>query len=133
MNLAPKCALTITQDVSGDAQGSVPILLSLLHATQALNQELSKIMLDHTPRIAMNCLTTCQTLPWAARLPDLSPIEHIWDMMGMRLNLLGNVDYLARQLEQIWQEISQTIRVPYHSMPRCVAAYTQARKVATPY
>ncbi|GFW65241.1 hypothetical protein TNCV_395071 [Trichonephila clavipes] len=30
----------INEDMSGDAQGSVSILLSLLHATQALNQEL---------------------------------------------------------------------------------------------
>ncbi|GFW09911.1 hypothetical protein TNCV_4252401 [Trichonephila clavipes] len=32
--------LTILDDVFGDPQGSVPILLSLLHAPQALNQEL---------------------------------------------------------------------------------------------
>ncbi|GFX81127.1 transposable element Tcb2 transposase [Trichonephila clavipes] len=27
-------------------------------------------------------LTACQTLPSTATLPDLSPIEHVWDMMG---------------------------------------------------
>ncbi|GFX15570.1 hypothetical protein TNCV_3304991 [Trichonephila clavipes] len=37
---ASNCALTIIEEVSGDAQDSVPILLSLLHAIQALNQEL---------------------------------------------------------------------------------------------
>ncbi|GFW11461.1 uncharacterized protein TNCV_3809801 [Trichonephila clavipes] len=41
MNLASNCVLTIIEDVSGEAQGSVPILLSLLHAPQALNQQLS--------------------------------------------------------------------------------------------
>ncbi|GFT88077.1 hypothetical protein TNCV_3718621 [Trichonephila clavipes] len=41
----------------------------------------------------------------------------------------GAVDYLAWQLEHIWQEIPQeTIRVLYHSMPRCMAAYIQARE-----
>ncbi|GFU32080.1 transposable element Tcb1 transposase [Trichonephila clavipes] len=51
--------------------------------------------------------------------PDLSPIEHVWDMMGRQLHLPRNVDDLARQLEQIWQEKPQeTIRVVYHSMPR---------------
>ncbi|GFW74020.1 uncharacterized protein TNCV_545441 [Trichonephila clavipes] len=51
---------------------------------------------------------------------DLSPID---DMMGMRLHLPGNVDDLAQQLEQIWQEIpKKTIRVLYHSVPRRVAA-----------
>jgi len=24
-------------------------------------------------------------LPWPPRSPDLSPIEHVWDMMGRRL------------------------------------------------
>ncbi|GFW51781.1 transposable element Tc1 transposase [Trichonephila clavipes] len=31
----------------------------------------------HTVRVAMNCLTACQTLPWSARSPDLSPVEHV--------------------------------------------------------
>ncbi|GFX96114.1 hypothetical protein TNCV_2290041 [Trichonephila clavipes] len=32
-NLASNCVLTIIEDVSGDAQDGVPMLLSLLHAT----------------------------------------------------------------------------------------------------
>ncbi|GFW37831.1 transposable element Tcb2 transposase [Trichonephila clavipes] len=31
-----------------------------------------------------DCLTACQTHPWPARSPDLSTIEHVWDMMGRR-------------------------------------------------
>ncbi|GFV07632.1 transposable element Tc1 transposase [Trichonephila clavipes] len=31
----------------------------------------------HTIRVAMNCLTACQTIPWSARSPDLSPIEYV--------------------------------------------------------
>ncbi|GFX43912.1 transposable element Tcb1 transposase [Trichonephila clavipes] len=59
----------------------------------------------------MNYHTACQTLPWPARSPDLSPIEHALDMMGRRLHLPGNVHDLTLQLEQIWQEILQeTIR-----------------------
>ncbi|GFS87689.1 zinc finger BED domain-containing protein 5 [Trichonephila clavipes] len=66
--------------------------------------------------------------------PDSSPIEHVGDMKGSRLRLPGNADHLAQQLEQIWQEILQeTIRVPYHSMPRRVAAYIEARCGSTPY
>ncbi|GFS57147.1 transposable element Tcb1 transposase [Trichonephila clavipes] len=66
--------------------------------------------------------------------PDLSPIEHVWNMMGRRLHLPGNVDDLVGQLEQIWQEIPQeTIRGVYHSMPRRVAACIQARGRSTPY
>lgn len=88
----------------------------------------------HTARVAMNCLQACQTLPWPARSPDLSPIEHVWDMMGRRLHLPRNVDDLVRQLERIWQEIPQeTIRELYRSMPRRVAACIQARGGSTPY
>ncbi|GFY19000.1 hypothetical protein TNCV_3876881 [Trichonephila clavipes] len=39
-------------------------------------------------RVAIKCLTACQTLPWPARLPDLSSIEHVLDMMKRRLHLL---------------------------------------------
>ncbi|GFV49877.1 transposable element Tc1 transposase [Trichonephila clavipes] len=80
----------------------------------------------------MNYLTACQTLPWPSRLPDLSLIEHVLNMMGRRLHLPGNVDELARQLEKIWQEIPQkTIRGIYHSMPRHMSI--QARGESTPY
>ncbi|GFV34426.1 transposable element Tcb1 transposase [Trichonephila clavipes] len=79
--------------------------------------------IKHTARAAMNCLTACQTLPCPASSSDLSPIEHVWNMTKRRLPLPWNADKLTRQLEQIWQEISQeTIRVLYHSMPRRVAA-----------
>ncbi|GFU38503.1 transposable element Tcb1 transposase [Trichonephila clavipes] len=84
----------------------------------------------------MNCHTAYQTLPWPARSPDLSSIEHVWDMMGRRLHLPGNVDDITQCLEQIWQEIPQeTIRVLYHSMPRLAAACIQSRyfvNVSTP-
>ncbi|GFV62290.1 transposable element Tc1 transposase [Trichonephila clavipes] len=88
----------------------------------------------HTTRVAMSCLTACQTLLWPTRLQDLSLIENLWDMMGRRLHLPENVDDLARKFEQIWQEIPQeTIRVLYHSMPRREAACIQARGGLTPY
>ncbi|GFT84817.1 uncharacterized protein TNCV_2767981 [Trichonephila clavipes] len=65
----------------------------------------------YTTRVAMNCLTANQTLSWLARLPNPSPFEHVWDMMGRLLHPPGNVD---DQGEQIWQEILQeTIRVLY--------------------
>ncbi|GFV14578.1 transposable element Tcb1 transposase [Trichonephila clavipes] len=77
----------------------------------------------------MNCLTACQTLFfWPTSLPDLSPIEHVLNMMGRQLHLPENVDDLALRSEQIWQEIPlETIRVRYHFMPRNMAACTQAR------
>ncbi|GFX28429.1 transposable element Tc1 transposase [Trichonephila clavipes] len=49
----------------------------------------------HTTRVAMNCLTAYQTLPWPAISPNPSPIDHVGDMMGRRLHLSGNVDDLV--------------------------------------
>ncbi|GFX49556.1 hypothetical protein TNCV_4901981 [Trichonephila clavipes] len=60
--------------------------------------------------------------------------QHIWDMMGRQLDLSGNVDDLARQLEQRWQEITQkTIAVLYYSLSSRVAVCIQARGGSTPY
>ncbi|GFW55518.1 transposable element Tcb1 transposase [Trichonephila clavipes] len=70
----------------------------------------------------------CQTLLWSVRSPDLSPIEHVWDMMGTLRHLPDNVNDLTRQLEQIWQEIRQEItRKLHHLMSRRVAACIQLR------
>ncbi|GFS95293.1 hypothetical protein TNCV_2631071 [Trichonephila clavipes] len=55
-------------------------------------------------------------------------------MMRRRKHLPGNVDDLARPLEQIWQKMPyETIRVLYHSMPRNVAVCTPVRYRLTPY
>ncbi|GFX57210.1 transposable element Tcb2 transposase [Trichonephila clavipes] len=37
----------------------------------------------HTERLCQDCLRTVTTLPWPARFPDLSPIENIWDHLGL--------------------------------------------------
>ncbi|GFW06559.1 transposable element Tcb2 transposase [Trichonephila clavipes] len=39
----------------------------------------------HTARVSQDCLRTITTLLSAARSPDSSPIEHIWDHLGRRL------------------------------------------------
>ncbi|GFU12979.1 transposable element Tc1 transposase [Trichonephila clavipes] len=80
----------------------------------------------HMVRVAMNCLTACQTLPWPARSEDVSLTDHAWHMMGRQLHLPRNVDDLVRNLDQIWQEVPQeTIRELYHSMPLRVPACIQ--------
>ncbi|GFV40493.1 transposable element Tcb1 transposase [Trichonephila clavipes] len=82
----------------------------------------------------MNCLTACQTLLWSSRSPDLSSIQHAWDMMGRRLYLPWNIEDLAIHQEQILQAILQeTIRVLYQSMPCRVTAGIQARGGSAPY
>ncbi|GFX97103.1 DUF4817 domain-containing protein [Trichonephila clavipes] len=100
MNPASMCPRTIIEDVSGDSQGSVPIFLSVLHATKGFN----KLLWSGNPSFEDGSFYSSleenlqqiayQTLPWSARSPDPSPIKHVWDMMGRRLHLPGYVDDL---------------------------------------
>ncbi|UYV78683.1 hypothetical protein LAZ67_16002377 [Cordylochernes scorpioides] len=75
-----------------------PVLLPFLSHHPELTFQQDNVR-PHTARVTMDCLQSCRTLPWPARLPGLSPIEHIWDVMGRRLQPSRNVDYLARQVE----------------------------------
>jgi hypothetical protein len=80
----------------------------------------------HTANITRTYLQQAQLqmLPWPARSPDLSPIEHLWDMMGQRLRLLPraphNLDELRHQLQVKWNDIPQENLI--ESMPRRVNA-----------
>ncbi|GFX31617.1 transposable element Tcb2 transposase [Trichonephila clavipes] len=63
----------------------------------------------HTARVSQDCLRTVTTLPWPARSPDLSPIEHIWDHSGRRVGHPTSLNKVEARLQQIWNEISQDI------------------------
>ncbi|GFT10264.1 transposable element Tcb2 transposase [Trichonephila clavipes] len=38
-----------------------------------------------TARVSQDCLRNATILPWRIRSSDLSPIERIWDHLGMRV------------------------------------------------
>ncbi|GFV72243.1 transposable element Tc1 transposase [Trichonephila clavipes] len=42
-------------------------------------------VLPHTARVAQDFLRHFQTLPWPARSPDLSPVEHVWVQIKRQL------------------------------------------------
>ncbi|GFW60941.1 transposable element Tcb1 transposase [Trichonephila clavipes] len=71
----------------------------------------------HRARLSQYCLRTFTTLPWPARSPDLSPIEHIWDHLGRRVGHPTSWNELEARLQQIWNEMSQEIQNLYASMP----------------
>ena len=52
-------------------------------------------------------------LPWPARSPDLSPIEHWWNHLGQRirhsLNHPMNRDGLVQAIRQDWRAISDAV------------------------
>ncbi|GFU65365.1 transposable element Tcb2 transposase [Trichonephila clavipes] len=43
-----------------------------------------------TRQVSQDCLHTVNTFPWPARSPDLSPINHIWDKLGLREKVTTN-------------------------------------------
>ncbi|UYV62745.1 CRELD2 [Cordylochernes scorpioides] len=53
----------------------------------------------HTARISQQALQNVQMLPWPPYSPDLSPIEHVWDIIGRRLHALPQ----RRSEDELWQ------------------------------
>ncbi|UYV76758.1 hypothetical protein LAZ67_14001967 [Cordylochernes scorpioides] len=85
----------------------------------------------HTARISQQALQDVQMLPWPPYSPDLSPIEHVWDIIGRRLHALPqprSEDELWQMVEREWRAIPQdTIRTLIDSLPRRVAACIAVR------
>ncbi|GFV82511.1 transposable element Tcb2 transposase [Trichonephila clavipes] len=88
----------------------------------------------HTARVAQDCLRTVNTLPWPARSPDLSPIEHIADHLGWRVGYPTSLNELEARSQQIWNEVSQDIiQNLYASIPNRIASCIRARGGSTGY
>ncbi|UYV84324.1 Transposase [Cordylochernes scorpioides] len=91
----------------------------------------------HTARISQQALQDVQMLPWPPYSPDLSPIEHVWDIIGRRLHALPqprSEDELWQMVEREWRAIPQdAIRTMIDSLPRRVAACIAVRGGPTCY
>ncbi|GFX40518.1 transposable element Tc1 transposase [Trichonephila clavipes] len=76
-------------------------------------------------------------LPGPAYSPDLSPIEHVWDVIGRYLQTLPlprTNDQLWQMVEREWRTIPQdTIRTLIDSVPRHVSSCIAARGGSTSY
>ncbi|UYV65822.1 hypothetical protein LAZ67_3005564 [Cordylochernes scorpioides] len=85
----------------------------------------------HTARISQQALQDVQMLPWPPYSTDLSPIEHVWDIIGRRLHALPqprSEDELWQMVEREWRAIPQdAIRTLIDSLPRRVAACIAVR------
>jgi transposase len=78
------------------------------------------------------------SVPWPAMSLDLNPIEHIWDMLGRRIQAreppVQNIRQLEAALHREWQQLSQQdIRRLTGGMRRRVEAVIQARGDYTRY
>ncbi|UYV84809.1 MPG [Cordylochernes scorpioides] len=91
----------------------------------------------HTARISQQALQDVQMLPWPLYSPDLSPIEHVWDIIGRRLHALPqprSEDELWQMVEREWRAIPQdAICTLIDSLPRRVAACIAVRGGPTCY
>ncbi|GFV55729.1 transposable element Tcb2 transposase [Trichonephila clavipes] len=88
----------------------------------------------HTARVSQDCLLTVTTLPWLARSPDLSPVDHIWDHLGRLFGHPMSLNELKARLQHIWNEMSQDIiQNLYASMPDRMASCICARLGSTRY
>lgn len=67
----------------------------------------------HIARVIMAYFEEAEVtlLPWPPRSPDLSPIEHVWDIIGRRLGQLlrppQTLEELRHQIQVAWDEIPQ--------------------------
>ena len=79
------------------------------------------------------------TLPWPARSPDLSPIEHAWDELGRRVrgsypHPPSSLNQLSLRLKEQWTHLPQeTLETLCDSMPSRIQACLGARGGHTRY
>lgn len=117
-----------------------PVLLPFLqqHNNRTLFQQDNAR--PHTARITREFLqrNNVNVLPWPARSPDLSPIEHLWDHLGRQIRqravVPGNRQELARALREEWQRIPDRVIIRLiFSARRRVHACIEARGGHTRY
>ncbi|GFW01504.1 DDE_3 domain-containing protein [Trichonephila clavipes] len=88
----------------------------------------------HTTRVAQDFLRHFETLPWPARSPDLSPVEHVWDQLKRQMPSCHSVHDLELALQDLWAHLPQdNIRCLMNSMPDRVVACIAAGGGSTRY
>ncbi|GFV60907.1 DDE_3 domain-containing protein [Trichonephila clavipes] len=55
----------------------------------------------HTARVAEDFLRHFQTLPWPARSPDLSLLEHVWDQLKRQMPSCLSVHHLELVVQDL--------------------------------
>ncbi|GFT05781.1 DDE_3 domain-containing protein [Trichonephila clavipes] len=109
---------------SWDTRSSLVVLQGTLTARRYVDDILTPIVLPmlssrpdaiyqqdnarpHTARLSQQCLQGYDVLPWPARSPDLSPIEHVCDALGRQLQPSRDTGELTAQMQRLWQDLPQ--------------------------
>ncbi|GFT64257.1 transposable element Tc1 transposase [Trichonephila clavipes] len=89
------------------------------------------------PHIAKTVRDFCSTqhtqlLPWPAYSPDMSPIEHVWDLVDRCLardpHPTASKDEILLHIQAIWNSLPQTdIQNLFDSMPSRITAFISER------
>ncbi|GFV33074.1 transposable element Tcb2 transposase [Trichonephila clavipes] len=88
----------------------------------------------HTARVSQDFLRHFQTLPWPARSPDLSHVEHVLDQLKRQMTLCNSVHDLEVAVQNLWAHLLQNnIRCLINSMPDRVADCIAAGGGSTRY
>ena len=94
----------------------------------------------HTARISMATLrqSAMEVRPWPSLIPDLNPIEHVWDYIRRHLNEMDSrvqsLDELREAIHEVCRHMPQQyVRPLIHSMRRRVAAVIAADGGSTHY
>ncbi|GFT27444.1 DDE_3 domain-containing protein [Trichonephila clavipes] len=62
---------------------------------------------SHTAGVAQDFPRHFQTLPWPARSPDLSPVEHVWDQLKRQMPSCHSVRDLELAVQDLWAHLPQ--------------------------
>ena len=88
-----------------------PVVVPLMNANRALTLFEQDNARCHTARVCSTYLQQqhMNVLPWPAKSPDLSPIEHLWDVLDRRVRRRSpsTLRQLERYLQQEWKAIPQ--------------------------
>ena len=94
----------------------------------------------HVARVVTNVLNqhNVATLPWPAMSPDLSPIEHVWDELSIRVHngnqQIHTLARLGQALVREWDNFPNVLVQRYvNSMRRRIQACIQANGGFTRY